>query len=617
VVRVVRVVTDVSGVTKEFDYAVPEQLAPRVVVGTQVRVPLQGRKVAGWVVADDVEPPPGVRLLPLAAVRGLGPDAELVSVARWAAWRWAGRLGTFLATASPPVLVRSRPPAPPAVLGEAPPAGWATDAATSLLLAPSARAVIRLPPATSAWPVVAAAASLVSRGRSVLVLAPAVSVADRVARRLRAAGWPVALLPEQWAAASAGGHVVVGARAAAWAPAPDLGAVVVLDGHDQAYKEERAPTWSAWEVVAERAGRAGAPCLITSSCPTLDLLDWGQLITGSRPDERSGWPPVEVIDRRASDPRSGMISERVVSILRSEEIAPERPIVCVLNRRGRARLLACHACGELARCETCGTALVQPRGRGAQTAHRAGGAGAGGGGAGGSEVLLCPRCGVTRPSVCASCGSTRMSNLRAGVTRLVEEIEALCGCPVAEVSADADDVPAGATVLVGTEAVLHRVERASTVVFLEIDQELAAPRFRASEDALALVARAARLVGGRRGRVVLQTRLVDHPVIDAAVHADPSRLATFERPRREALQLPPVTAMAVLSGEGAQAFATALRAQADPALRAQASPVEIAGPLADGQFWVRAKDHVALCDALASANRPAGRLRVEVDPLRA
>ncbi|MHB1445574.1 MAG: primosomal protein N' family DNA-binding protein, partial [Acidimicrobiales bacterium] len=85
---------DVAGIDKEFDYSVPADLDGLVAVGTSVRVPLHGRRVAGWVVADRVLPPPGVRLLAVRAVRGLGPAPEVVELARWAAWRWAGRLAT-------------------------------------------------------------------------------------------------------------------------------------------------------------------------------------------------------------------------------------------------------------------------------------------------------------------------------------------------------------------------------------------------------------------------------------------------------------------------------------------------------------------------------------------
>ena len=63
--RVVRVLPDVVGIDREFDYVVPEAWdadgrGDRIAVGTMVRVPLAGRRVAGWVTAVDVEPEPGV-----------------------------------------------------------------------------------------------------------------------------------------------------------------------------------------------------------------------------------------------------------------------------------------------------------------------------------------------------------------------------------------------------------------------------------------------------------------------------------------------------------------------------------------------------------------------------
>ena len=78
--RVVRVLPDVAAIDRTFDYLVPaaweeDGRAELVRVGSQVRVVLAGRRVGGWVVEDDVEPPPGVSLRPLAHLGGLGPDA--------------------------------------------------------------------------------------------------------------------------------------------------------------------------------------------------------------------------------------------------------------------------------------------------------------------------------------------------------------------------------------------------------------------------------------------------------------------------------------------------------------------------------------------------------------
>jgi primosomal protein N' (replication factor Y) len=106
---------------------------------------------------------------------------------------------------------------------------------------------------------------------------------------------------------------------------------------------------------------------------------------------------------------------------------------------------------------------------------------------------------------------------------------------------------------------------------------------------------------------VVQTRLPDHEVIQAALHADPARVADAERPRRELLRFPPVAALATVSGPAAGTFVEAL---------APVPGVEVLGP-ADGRWLVRAPDHTVLCDALAATPRPTtGRLRIEVDPAR-
>jgi primosomal protein N' (replication factor Y) len=162
-------------------------------------------------------------------------------------------------------------------------------------------------------------------------------------------------------------------------------------------------------------------------------------------------------------------------------------------------------------------------------------------------------------------------------------------------------------VLVGTEAVLHRATSASIVVFPDFDHEILAPRYLAGEQALALLALASRLVGGRRreGRVVVRTRLPDHEVLDAALHADPGRLEAVERPRRALLRLPPTTALAILSGGGADELAMRLRSS-EP-------PVEV-GTTGSDRYLIRAAGPVELADALAAAGPPPPGTRVEVAP---
>lgn len=365
---------------------------------------------------------------------------------------------------------------------------------------------------------------------------------------------------------------------------PRLAAVVVLDEHAEGLQSEQAPTWHARDVALERARRAQVPAVLVSPVPTLEALESGELRTVGRTAEREGWPVVDVLDRRLDDPaRGGLFAEG----LRDRLMTADGRVAVVLNRKGRARLLACKACGELARSsdDRVPMRLID-------------------------DELVAADGSERRPVVCARCGSTVLRNLRMGVTRAREELAALAGEPVGELTADSGRL-GDERIVIGTEAVLWRVQSAAAVVFLDFDQELLAPRQRASEQALALLARGARLTGGRSGggRLVVQTRQPDHPVVRSAVLADPSIAADAERERRRELGLPPYSAQAKVSGAGAEAFITTLR-------EAASTEVSIRGPL-NGQYLLRAPTHKPLLDLLAATSRPPERLRVEVDPLRA
>jgi primosomal protein N' (replication factor Y) (superfamily II helicase) len=379
---------------------------------------------------------------------------------------------------------------------------------------------------------------------------------------------------------------VIGSRVAAWAPCPDVAAAVVVDEHDEALQEERSPTWHARDVVVERAARAGAPVLLVSPCPTVS----GLAAVGERTvrpaidDERAGWPRVEVVDRSRDEPwKTSLVTSPLIAHLR----APDRVVVCVHNVPGRARIMACRTCRALVRCERCEAAV----------------------GMADDGALVCRRCATTRPAVCLHCGGSAFANLKPGVTRLREELEAAAGRPVVAVTGGDEEPPRLAGVYVGTEAVLHRVPRADVVAFLDIDIELLAPRYRAAEQAMALLVRGARMVGARAGggRLLVQTFLPRHEVVQAALLADPGRLADPERQRRRLLGLPPFAALAALSGPGSDEVAAALRA---------VPGIGVGGR--ERSYTVRAAGWDELGRALVATPRPRGaRVRVAVDPPRA
>ena len=354
----------------------------------------------------------------------------------------------------------------------------------------------------------------------------------------------------------------------------------------------------ARDVALERAARVGAAVRLLTPAPTVDaVVAIGTPVATPPP---RAWPRVEVVDQRDEEPGHGLLSAALADALRRTVERGARA-VCVLNRRGRARLLACRTCHELARCEVCGATVEQN-----ETGFR------------------CARCETTRPQVCLHCHGGTFRAVRPGITRVRDDLAALLPrTEVASVDAATDTTTQGlpdVPVLIGTEAVLHRIPAGrpvGLVAYLELDQELLAPRARAAEQALWLLVRGARLLGdgssNDAGRLLLQTRLPDHEVVQAVRHGDPMRVVAAETPRRQALGFPPFGGLAEVRG-AVEAVAAVCAAVVDDG-------VTVLGPDAAGTgALLRAPSVDRLCDALAAlgvdAARTKGRLRIDVDPRR-
>jgi len=559
-----------------------------------VRVPLHGRRVRGWTLARDVPPGTDVaRLHDVLAVASAGPPADVVALTEHAAWRWAGPRATFLRAASAPNLVEPGP------------------AELHVAVFPESEAPVPVPRGrvrAVVWPPALRRAELVrslaeSTG-STLVVAPNPREASALTRVFARDGRVVHELRSDrsdaertraWRESRSGACIVVGGRLAVWAPVPDLTGIVLLDDSDEALAEERAPAWHAREVAAERARRSEARLSLVAPWLSVEAAALvGEEHTVAPPSlARRGWPMIEAVDLREEPPGTGLLARSLGPRMQRVLDRGGRAVL-VLNRKGRARLLVCQSCGGVAACERCGARLVE-----------------------GDGAMVCARCDQREPVQCQACGSTRFRRLRPGVTGLRDAVAALVPRRrVVAVDAASAPIPAF-DVAIGTEAVLHRVEPDPTrpiglVVFLDFDQELFAPRYRAVEQALWLLVRAARLVGpaDTGGALVVQTRAPDHEVVRAARDADPMPLTASEERRRRELRFPPFGGLAELRGDEA-----AVGAACD-ALR---GAVEVVGP-SGGQALLRAASVGELCDALAATDlgpaRALGRLRIDVDPLR-
>lgn len=573
--HVLRVVPDVTGIDKTFDYVASDPNSD-VPIGSIVRVVLNGRRVDAWVVESvpAASQAPDYDLKPIEAVLSVGPDPEVVDLARWAARRFAGPMRSVLRVASPPKRVKR---VATNVVGRMVGRGDSEEAVDALVALGGG--VVVWPPSRPLRRVVESA---LRTGRTIIVC-PGVAQARGVGLALRREGLSVAIIPDDWQRAAEGVDVVVGARSAVWAPCPGLATIVVVDEHDERHQEERAPTWHVRDVAIERTRRAGAACFLISPLPTVSAIEWAGAQRTVSPAARQGdWPRIVAVDPYSGGseddaPTSGLLSSPLIEQIRR----PDTVVACILNVKGRARLVACRSCREIARCELCGSAM-------ALDAH-----------------LECRACGHVRPVVCTRCGSGSVSLLRKGVARMAEEIRAASGRAVHEVTAEAD-TPGNreAGVYVGTEALLHRLNGADVVAFLDFDNELFAPTYRAGEHAWTLLVLAARaLRGSADPLVILQTADSAGDAIAPFLAPDPVAYLATETETRRRFGFPPFARMARVTG--------------DESLAGVLAAVPLGVDVSSGQrgaWLVRGTDDEAFENFCADLR--AARARVHVDPLR-
>jgi primosomal protein N' (replication factor Y) len=418
-----------------------------------------------------------------------------------------------------------------------------------------------------------------------IVVTPSVRRSRSAHGALRRQGVACALIDEDWDRCRS--VTAIGQRSAVFAPLGDVRLVVVVDEHDERLTAEGSPTWNAREVAIERARRAGVPCVLISATPSVDAVHFGGLHRPPRGPERAGWPLIEVIDTAEIDPRERQFPAALIRSLRGAD-----RVAVIAERLGQARIAVCTGCRMTANCERCGAALNRPE----------------------PGSFRCTRCDLERPVICAACGRTRFKNLLLGAQRIAEELPAALGEPVGLVTArHRGDLPAE-RVLVGTEALLHRLTRAEVVAFVDFDSMLLAPRYRAHERLLGSMAHAARLVGAAssaprspepspRGRLVVCTRNGGHPLVAALAARRPVDVIDSESQVRRTLRLPPFGSLARIGGPAGAAFIASIPEDA---------PVEVR---AHREEWlVRAEDRARLLSALGPLDRPSGRLRLQVDP---
>ena len=526
-----------------FDYVVPEDMVAKLAVGDRVRIVLHGRSVSGWVVSvgrseDGFSDLDVTRLLSIVKIQGRGPDADLIQLIADVRSRWQGRLRSLYVSATPTNLVETFPSSRNAKDRTIFAAG--ADVSVADCVKSGLNALVRRGPTVSPLASVLGAAVI----GPTLVVIPTVSRARLLAAALKRQGLSVALLPDEWANAAGGVDVVIGARSAVFARVPNLCAIVVIDEHDDSLQEERTPTWHARDVAIMRAKQQQISCVLCSPIPSVTAAQWaiGQQVISDEQRAPTEWPTMQIVDRSVDDdwPNS-LVSSALVAEIRDHS----RRVALIYNTKGRAKLVACAACKSLARCSTCNGAMNITS----------------------DSLFECGRCKESQPQVCLSCGTGKFAVLKPGISRLREEIALAAGRKIDDVveisSQSKDAVDTSKMLFIGTESLIHRLKDVDTVVFLDIDQELSAPRYRASEIASTLLIGAARLVSrsSSEGRVLVQTFNAQHPLLKAVSDKKIDSYIASETASRRAMHMPPFSSLAQVSGVAAPEVVASIQNQ--------------------------------------------------------
>ncbi len=408
------------------------------------------------------------------------------------------------------------------------------------------------------------------RGLSSILLVPEIGLTPQMAGLLDAAfGSRVALLhsaltpeerSEQWRRIHRGeAPIVVGTRSAIFAPAPNLGLILVDEEHDQSYKQEETPRYNARDVAVMRAKLADAVVVLGSATPSLE--SWQNSAQGkyARIELRDRvmnrpLPEVELIDMRREFQETGqeqLFSRALVTQTREALDRNEQALI-LLNRRGYSFAVICRACGEKLECQNCAIALTHHK----PTLDESGLARAG-------QRLECHYCGYRRtvPARCPKCDSEHLYYLGAGSQQGEERLAEIF--PGARIGRMDRDTVRGRhdlerllarlhsgeiNLLVGTQMIAkgHDIHGITLVGVVGCDHALSMPDFRAAERVFQLMTqvsgRAGR--GDLPGRVVVQTYYPDHYAILAASTHDYATFVERELKYRRWMHYPPFGVLA-------------------------------------------------------------------------
>jgi primosomal protein N' (replication factor Y) len=393
---------------------------------------------------------------------------------------------------------------------------------------------------------------VVEQGRQALLLTPEIALATQTLQRLLRRLPRVAVLHSgltdterafHWEQIRTGrASVIVGPRSAVFAPARDLGLIVVDEEHEGSYKQDTTPRYHGRDVAVKRAQAAGIPVILGSATPSMESYHNARegkytLLRLPQRVRSLSMPTLHIVNlRQEIEPGRVELIGKSLTQQMAMTLDRREQVILLMNRRGYASYVFCPSCKWMLECDDC----IRP-----MVFHQA------------IQLCLCHHCDARNslPEHCPACGK-KILLFGYGIQRIEDELaRKFSQARVARMDSDTMTSPkqfqtvlaefaAGEIdILLGTQMVAKGLDfpKVSLVGVVSADTALTIHDFRASERTFQLIVQ----VAGRAGRgevlgqVVVQTLHAEDPAIQFAKTHDYDGFMENElRDRHEAV-LPP------------------------------------------------------------------------------
>ena len=320
--------------------------------------------------------------------------------------------------------------------------------------------------------------------------------------------------------------VILGVRSSVFLPFQNLGLIIIDEEHETSFKQQDpAPRYHARSVAVMLAKMYNAKTLLGTATPSMESYynacqgKYGLVKLTTRFKDIA-LPKIEIIDVKDLRRRKimkGIFSQPLVDAVQ-QAIDEGKQAILFQNRRGFAPMLECKECGWVPKCQNCDVSL---------TIHK------------NMNHLSCHYCGFTYliPSSCPKCGCTELRSKGYGTEKIEELVsQTFQGARISRMDLDTtrtknayeriiNDFSQGRTnILIGTQMVTKGLDfdKVKVVGIIDADSILNYPDFRSYEYAFMMMGQVAGRAGrkGEQGRVILQTKNADMPIISQIANND-------------------------------------------------------------------------------------------------